>query len=104
MKIISNKNIYFSLITLFSLTLSVDAFAQQNPIFQQAYRAPKELSNLAPAAKFAESFLGQDKPGPYILTYKNINFYLLINFLSNSFNFCVLMNSMINLKPSNLHY
>lgn len=74
MKIISNKNIYFSLITLFSLTISVDAFAQQNSIFQQAYRAPKELSNLAPATKFAESFLGQDKPGPYILTYKNINF------------------------------
>lgn len=74
MKMISNKNIYFSLITLFSLTLSVNAFAQQNSIFQQAYRVPKELSNLAPATKFAESFLGQDKSGPYILTYKNINF------------------------------
>ena len=74
MKIISNKNIYFSLITLLSLTLSVNAFAQQNPIFQQVYRAPKELSNLAPPTKFAESFLGQDKSGPYVLTYKNINF------------------------------
>lgn len=75
MKITSNKNIYFSLITtLFSLTLSVNAFAQQPPIFQQAFRAPKELSNLAPPTKFAESFLGQDKSGPYVLTYKNINF------------------------------
>ncbi len=74
MKIITHKNIYFSLITLFSLTISVNAFAQQNSIFQQVYRAPKELSNLAPATQFAESFLGQDKSGPYVLTWKNINF------------------------------
>ena len=74
MKIITHKNIYFSLITLLSLTISVNAFAQQNSIFQQVYRAPKELSNLAPATQFAESFLGQDKSGPYILTWKNINF------------------------------
>ncbi len=64
----------FSLVTMLSLSFSVGAFAQQNSIFQQVSRAPKELSNLAPPTQYMDSFLGQDKKGPYTLTWKNFNY------------------------------
>lgn len=51
-----------------------NAFAQQNSIFQQVSRAPKDYSNLTPPTQYIDSFLGQDKKGPYVLTWKNFNF------------------------------
>lgn len=44
----------------------------------------KFATNLPQASKFVETFIGQDKNGPYILTWKNI----IINF-NNSFNVLV---------------
>ena len=64
----------FSLVTILSSIVSVGAFAQQVSIFQQASRAPKDYSNLAPPTQYSDSFLGQDKKGPYILTWKNFNY------------------------------
>ena len=64
----------FSLVTILSSIVSVGAFAQQVSIFQQASRAPKDYSNLAPPTQYLDSFLGQDKKGPYILTWKNFNY------------------------------
>ena len=51
----------FSLVTILSAIVSVGAFAQQVSIFQQASRAPKDYSNLAPPTQYSDSFLGQDK-------------------------------------------
>jgi hypothetical protein len=46
--------------------------AQQTPIFQQVTARPKGLSNLADPLETMDSFLGQDKAGPYVLSWKNI--------------------------------
>jgi hypothetical protein len=66
--------INFSLVTILSSIVSVGAFAQQTSIFQQASRAPKDYSNLVPPTQYLDSFLGQDKKGPYTLTWKNFNY------------------------------
>ena len=66
--------INFSLVTILSSIVSVGAFAQQTSIFQQVSRAPKDYSNLTPPTQYTDSFLGQDKKGPYVLTWKNFNY------------------------------
>ena len=66
--------INFSLVTILSSIVSVGAFAQQTSIFQQASRAPKDYSNLTPPNQYLDSFLGQDKKGPYALSWKNFNY------------------------------
>lgn len=64
----------FSLVTMLSFGISIESFAQQGAIFQQVNRAPKDLSNLTPPTQYLDSFLGQDKKGPYTLTWKNFNY------------------------------
>lgn len=53
------------------LFLTGQAFAQQTPLFQQIGSRPKGLTNLAEPSQAVDSFLGQDKVGPYVLTWKN---------------------------------
>jgi len=62
-------------IALFTILLiSGQSVAQNTPLFQQVNSRPKGLSNLAEPTENVDSFLGQDKRGPYILTWKNIVF------------------------------
>ena len=53
------------------LLLTGQAFAQQTPLFQQIGSRPKGLTNLAEPTEAIDSFLGQDKSGPYVLSWKN---------------------------------
>lgn len=74
----TRKNLYLFInistnIFIFS-NFQSGAFAQQSSIFQQSYRVSKDYSNLVPPSKYVDSFLGQDKKGPYTLTWKNFNF------------------------------
>ncbi len=65
------KNQFTILAILF---LTGQAFAQQTPLFQQIGSRPKGLTNLAEPTQAVDSFLGQDKVGPYVLTWKNFVF------------------------------
>lgn len=53
------------------LILTGQSFAQQTPLFQQIGSRPKGLTNLAEPTEAVDSFLGQDKTGPYVLSWKN---------------------------------
>lgn len=58
-------------ITTIIILMGATSFAQQTPLFQQVSRVPKTLSNLSEPDRTADSFLGQDKKGPYVLSWRN---------------------------------
>jgi len=63
----------FGCVIALSIVVSLTSSAQAQTVFNTSV-APRSLTNLAPPTQMSDAFLGQDKKGPYVLSYRNFLF------------------------------
>ncbi|MFM2223395.1 MAG: hypothetical protein RLZZ78_1652, partial [Armatimonadota bacterium] len=63
----------FGCVIALSVVVSLTNSAHAQTVFNTS-AAPRGLSNLAPPSQMSDAFLGQDKKGPYVLSYRNFLF------------------------------
>ncbi|MEY4914918.1 MAG: hypothetical protein RJA02_1187 [Armatimonadota bacterium] len=62
-----------SCVIALSIVVSVTPAVHAQTVFNTS-SAPRGLTNLAPPSQMSDAFLGQDKKGPYVLSYRNFLF------------------------------
>ena len=62
-----------SCVIALSIVVSVTPAVHAQTVFNTS-AAPRGLTNLAPPSQMSDAFLGQDKKGPYVLSYRNFLF------------------------------